>query len=334
MSELGDRVAYIDATLEQAENALLLPEVREQFGDDRVRILGSYLGRIVPIISENDARRVQQLRQPDAIPLAVVAPLNSINFATGNGQMTSVQYATAMEKFNEWAGDNTIAHNPLDTLLARAIDSKDVAIPIVMRPKMSGGTMAASFAFLSRPLAQEFSLRQKPSGTLVRVVLRPLLYFSTESGAHGVDADVFWHELKHFEQKEQRPITVFSSQDQVDMSSLGDELHCYHVGSIIRTAIDGTTIDDTHARDPHLQLAVERIRLAYARKSNKDPFEANHRLLTLLEKAGFARDWMLHSRINFRQVVAGLQPQEATLSNGRPNSKAKKGGRYTPPKSK
>ncbi len=166
---------------------------------------------------------------------------------------------------------------------------------------------------LAFPAPESGEVPNPPKARLMRFTLRPSLYFPRSSEEHEmIDADVLLHELTHVQQKEERPITFFSSQKDANNLAYRDELEAYHVGALVRSRMEGVEIDAAdQSNDPYLQMSVEAIRRRNCKDPN-EPFKPSEELAKDLTAHGYHKDRILAARLDFIGAVKQfkkLQPQ-------------------------
>jgi hypothetical protein len=148
----------------------------------------------------------------------------------------------------------------------------------IISPSGGAATHAVSKITTIDALNNYFDLSNPPCAYMAKMLLRPMVVLKLDSA----EPDVICHELVHVEQKISNPIRMYSSQHDVDMDKLGDELYAYHVGAGVRrslAAMSGETAD------PYTQLSAESVRLEH-NFNLPDPFKPNESLLRLYRMRG------------------------------------------------
>ncbi len=309
----------INRSVEAAKTLLDNPVLAEQLGDRRIE-LAEMLGRIVPI--EDNARpgQTEELENPDVIPMAVVGS-SGITTRIGNGQPTTTQRKNSLESIMQWGLDQDSAEAEVNSLLTNMPANKTADISYTLQGGNAGNCEGIAMAL---PVPDISDVPNPPEGRVLRFTLRPSIFFSRRSDEVDIiDADVILHELTHVKQKENRPITLFSSQKEANNLALRDELEAYHVGSLARRCMEGVGLEDAnHVNDPNLQIAVEKIRVKHNAEL-EDPFEPSEALFKDLEKHGYTKDRMLGSRFDFIGVIKQFKKLNPEMRRAKKNRKRK-----------
>ncbi len=330
MIDRTGKIKYFDRSIEAAESILSQQATIDNLGADRILNLSRLLCRIVPVVSEQDVARMPRIFEPNTIPFVLVNSEGPYFFNLGNNQMSTAQRHNASRVIDSWGPGSKSSDEILDYLFDLSSSNGAGKIPLSNSDQEGGETTGVAFTFSSLSLKKALDLNRTPAGKIAKFTLRPLIRFNHKPGSGRVDSDVLFHELTHVSQRESRPITMLSSQDDADLIALGDELEAYHVGAGVRMAIDGSDLFDSNVTDPHLQKTVEAIRVKYGNNTKDNPFRPTRRLIEILEREGYPPDWMLSYRFRFKEVQrqlgnAGLRSANEDLSRGKRNS------RYTPP---
>ncbi len=334
MIDRTGKIGYFDRSIEAAESILSQQETIKNLGSELVYRLSSLLGRIVPIVSEQDASRMPRILDADTIPFVVVNRNESYFFDLGNDQMSTAQRYSASRVIDSWGPRSKSSEEILDDLGKLSLNNRAGRMPISIFEQEGGAVSGVRIIFNSMSLKRALDLNRTPAGKIARFNLRPLIKFPHRPGAGHIDSDVLLHELTHLKQKEDCPITMFSSQDDADMLALGDELEAYHVGAGVRMALDGSDLFDTNVSDPYLQKSVEAIRLKYGNNPLNNPFRPTRRLLEIYQREGYHPDWMLAYRLRYNESIKNLGSAGLSLAGVNATSTRARNGRYTPPRNK
>jgi hypothetical protein len=329
MIEVADKVRYVDASLEAAEQALNNQSVIEQLGPF-ADSLPRYMGRLVPVLSTDDAEAISDLSSPDTIPLLVIGPNDDIELRQGVHQFSTAQREAASTAIESWKAKSHSTDKILLSLLAlsRMDPSKDYSHRI--RAVVQSAQFTDDMFVNSDEFRDKLTLTRAPNSKVVRVSYRPLMCLYMSGQRPTAKPQVLLHELTHVGHSEANPIHHYSTQQEIDTSFLRNELEAYHVGAVVVAGLSEDGLLKVEGeRDSN--VLVERARLSSPQYDPSDPFKPNRMLRFILDDEGFGLDTIIQNRPDLDRILRsmGINNTATTII-----AKGKKGGRYTPPKNK
>ena len=167
----------------------------------------------------------------------------------------------------------------------------------IIAPRAGAATQAISKITTIEALNNCYDLSKPPCAYMAKLLLRPIVILNLDNA----EPDVICHELVHVEQKIEKPIRMYSSQHDIDMDKLGDELYAYHVGAGVRRALMNAS---GVGGDPYTQLQAESVRIEH-NGNLPDSFKPNESLLRLYRMRGM--DDIIDNDLIYDSVIKHIE---------------------------
>jgi len=288
------RYRFVEQQLAAVETTLATPAVRQALGETLLSGLNDVLGHLT---IANTRGGVITIPDDDGDTIPVVALSTGDNFLLGPEFTTPTnrQRASRIRTFTEWApglGDAVI----MDREFTIRGQGQSFTQRVTMPGQTGARTMAPAMMLDFEEMARDCQLGFPPSALIAKFLMRPLVVLRMGSAA----PDVTSHELTHVTQKIVRPVRLYSSQQDVQMDALADELPAYGGGAEVRRSMNGGT---SAGPDPYRQIEADTLRTRHNRGTS-DPFAASPELLDRYTRRGMP---ILHEHFDFDMALAAIQ---------------------------
>lgn len=304
-SEAQATERYVANSIKGAQHALQRADVIGAIGEERAEGLQRTIERCRPTLPVDGIIDLSTLG--DEIPVTAVSVHDEKVFYSvdGSSLFTSAgkqKVDESLEAMAEAGGGDSwpSAADILDAFTQYVLDLDDPeAGTHGIATGFNGSTFATRMSII--PLDPDIT----DTTPLLRLMARPAMLIEKTTDKR-LDPDVFSHELTHVKQKEERPVRVYSSQEEVDMDGLADEQEAYFVGAAVRKAISNLTGERYEqlrrssggAFGPkYMQLRIDNIRVENC--DPDDPLAPTPALLQAYVADGIPRGNMISSKFNF-----------------------------------
>lgn len=293
----SERTHFVDRLLNESHMASTHPVVSEYIGDRAAAGLQVTLARSVvanvrhgevslPADAKADATAIVALNQDEVFGL-------SPEYVT----LTRRQARNAKRIMDSWEPTMESADEFFERMRESTSGMLENAVT-APHPSMGANTRTIAGSLNIEYLTEIMGLQKPPEAKMGKLMLRPLVVVRMGNS----NPDILCHELTHANQKNDRPLRLYSSQDDVDMDSLRDELEAYHVGAAIRLALD-YDLPERHKTDPHKQIEAEYVRKTH-NSGYLDPFAPSPSLLAKYHEEGMGN--ILHGIFNYELQAQNL----------------------------
>jgi hypothetical protein len=291
------RVQFAAQHLENLAAVIQQPEVQRGLGPTLSAELTANFGRLVLPNTRNGIITIPD-DDGDKIPFIALKPGDTFKLGPEFNSPSARQRDSYEKLYTEWEPSKASPEQAASQI------SHPGEPVVVQGPVPQMGASAITVSIVGNPdiVRKHYGLKHMPDAGLFKFMLRPLVVVTF---GH-TDSDIIMHELTHAEQKTVRPARLFSSQEDVNMDALGDELPAYDTGAIIRRLINPA---DNPAYDPFLQMRATAARVIH-NKGLQDPFHASPSLLAYYASRGMGH--ILHGALDYeaqyRQAHAAGTP--------------------------
>lgn len=275
-------VKYAKQKLEMLQSALDKPAVIDALGEKYERV-ADCAGRLVIVSSLDDNLSSPMLNEPNTIPLVPIPHLGMFIYSKGAFQFSDRQRLHVEASLQSWGSPYDADH------LGAAYKEvgAEVLGGVIFDFSRNHGAQNSAVAIPYSPQQVKDLLETEhlPKGRLIRVALRPAMAVSPVHTLNDDTSDMFVHELIHNIQKEDSPVTMFNSQQEVVEESIRSELEAYHYGAQVRVALDGlSSIEDYSEAQLRSSpsLGIEAARRLFQQSS--DPFDPSVALARRISK--------------------------------------------------
>lgn len=261
--------------------------------------IGTFLGHaVIADIDNNEVRLPKSSTDDDAVlPVIALRPGDKVILGKELTGFTDQQRTKVEASADLIEG---IPNKALEQYLTANIGD---GLSVGFTPFAAAAIYGVSGHFLSTRLGTEGDQLG-----IVRVRQRPLLALMMTPRSEMTEPDVLAHELTHVGQRLARPVDIFRSQRQADMTSLRDELEAYQTGAMTQSLLENI---DPESHDPNnMQLRVDAVRRQHGSGFGLDPLMPTPALLAKFGELGMGH--ILHEQFDYEAQFAALKNQFET----------------------
>ncbi len=285
----SERTKFVDNAIGEAYTSLDNAYAQDYLGVDAVNSLRTTLDRAV--VANIRYGVVSSPRESgDIIPFVALRRGESFQLGDEFERPTPRQLDRYRRLFTSWEPSKMSVDALTAQLSGEYNAPMDVSAP---GPRVAAVARTNARLLDMQTLQSQAGLERAPQAVMGKFMLKPFITLRMGNAA----ADLLCHELTHIEQKTEQPYRGYSSQRNIDMDALGDELRAYHVGAGIRL---GLNIAADDIADPYRQLVVENVRATH-NASYLDPFAPSVSLFDTYRSQGMGH--ILGDVLNFDHVM-------------------------------
>jgi hypothetical protein len=297
------RESYISEALNDTAETLSDPYVCASLGDEQSQRLQSLLDKVVLAkVTDNTICLPEDIdKQSDIIPAIAVKRSDRLFIGSDFGTLSRRQIENAVTVLSEFGPISPeLPRKNVDELVS-SFATQGKREPFVMPTTVGGYVSSHSATF--KVFSSRFTKIPRGFG-IVRAI--PLLAISMDRAA---SPESIAHELVHADQFITNPVSLYDSQEAIDLDIFSQELEAYHIGARVRIGIEGGVepripYSPTKIFEMQLaQVAIEKIR----RQHNVDfsnPFEPSLLLARAIKRAIGAS--ILHHELKYDEAMRDL----------------------------
>jgi hypothetical protein len=313
-SELREQARFIDRSLEDAAAVLEKPSAQKLLSPELHGMVSGLLSKVVPLTHQDGVLALPADADPDAIPVFAAGAGKSLRVHGDVRMPSGEQYEAARTVLEEWGGSDTGAMDAVQQAVDD--DTRGAATADFVTDTLFTAQVFSVDPVFHRSMLQPYLEAMPPNATLIRFIGRPVLLLGVRQGKKRAEPDVVVHELVHTHQKTKRPIEWYGSQEDVDMWSLRDELEAYHIGSLVRLAIDGVgrvqsevnkmMAGTMEVNNRYNQVVIDWARKKYGPRIPGDPYRATPDMYRTFKTLGAIGE-LIHNRIDYEAVLSSIE---------------------------
>lgn len=288
------RNAFIEGELSKMESALGNQFTQELLGAPEIDNLRALMARLAIANIHNGLVTIPN-DTGDTIPLLAVKRGDDLKLGPEFSEPNTSQRESYRLQFEELGASPDYASKLSSSLTS----PHEQNVTIRSLGDNYAQTVNASVLTTPEGVMSAYGIDTSPGKKMVKFMFRPLIVLSLGNA----DSDVDLHELKHVQQRIDRPLLEYGSQNDFDMEVLRNEMKAYHVGASVRK---GMLRDNPTLGDPFEQIRFDSIRLK-ANQLFRDPFKPSKMLMQQYRQ--HAKNGVIEDIPNFEEIQQALSAQ-------------------------